>query len=66
MRINGRTILRADIDEVNDFVNLWASPRRGKPPASGLIRAVTVFYNDDLEDLGISAEAEPEEKEDEG
>ena len=72
MRINGRTILRADIDEVNDFVNLWASPRRGKPPAPGLIRAVTVFYNDDLEDLGISSEAEaeaeakPEEKEDEG
>ena len=64
LRINGRTILRADIDEVNDFVNLWASPRRGKPPAPGLIRAVTVFYNDDLEDLGISEEAE--EKEDEG
>ena len=43
-------------DEEWNFWNLWASPRRGKPPAPGLIRAVTVFHRDDLEDLGIRTE----------
>ena len=64
MRVNGITILSADIDEVSDIVNMWASPRRGKPPAPGVIRAVTVFSNDDLENLGISAK--PTEKTVEG
>ena len=54
MKVNGITILSADIDEVADIVNLWASPRRGKPPAPGVIRAITVFSNDDLEDLGVN------------
>ena len=66
LRVNGFNILSAKSDEEWNSWNLWASPRRGKPPAPGLIRAVTVFYNDDLEDLGISEEAEPAEKEDEG
>ena len=54
MKVNGITILSADIDEVADIVNMWASPRRGKPPAPGVIRAITVFSNDDLEDLGVN------------
>ena len=64
MKVNGFTILSADIDEVADTVNMWASPRRGKPPAPGVIRAVTVFSNDELEDLGINAK--PAEKKGEG
>ena len=43
---------------------MWASPRRGKPPAHGVIRSVTVFSNDELEDLGINAK--PAEKKGEG
>ena len=64
MRVNGFTILSADIDEVDDIVNMWASPRRGKPPAPGVIRAVTVFSNADLEDLRINPK--PAEKKVEG
>ena len=56
LRVNGFTILSAESDQEWNFWNLWASPRRGKPPAPGLIRAVTVFHTDDLEDLGIRTE----------
>ena len=56
LRVNGFNILSAKSDEEWNSWNLWASPRRGKPPAPGLIRAVTVFYTDDLEDLGIRTE----------
>ena len=29
LRINGATILVADIDEVDDIVNMWTVPRQG-------------------------------------
>ena len=56
LRVNGFTILSGDSDKEWNFWNLWASPRRGKTPAPGLIRAVTVFHIDDLEELGIRTE----------
>ena len=39
---------------MDDIVNMWASPRRGKPPASGQIRAITVFHPDDNEEFGFT------------
>ena len=61
IRVNGATILREDIDEVDDIVNMWAVPRRGKPPATGQIRAITVFTPDDR-DFGEADEIEKKRK----
>ena len=41
------------MDEVDDIVNMWTVPRRGKPPAPGLVRAITMFTPDDHEEFGI-------------
>ena len=47
MRINGATTLVADIVEVDDIVNMWTAPRRGKPSAQGQIRSIKVITADD-------------------
>ena len=46
------------MDEVDDIVSMWTVPRRGKPPAPGLVRAITMFTPDDHEEFGISVEPE--------
>ena len=58
VRINGATILVADIDEVDDIVNMWTVPRRGQAAAQGQIRAITVITADDQKDF----EVEPRRK----
>lgn len=52
------TILRAEIDDVDDIVNMWAAPRRGKPPASGKVRAISVVTSEDQEEFGVAVESE--------
>ena len=39
-------------------MNMWTVPRRGKPPASGLVRAITVVTSDDRKEF----EVEPQRK----
>ena len=58
VRINGATVLVADIDEVDDIVNMWTVPRRGQAAAQGQIRAITVITADDQKDF----EVEPRRK----
>ena len=58
LRLNGGIILRAEVDEVDDIVNMWTVPRRGKPPAPGQVRAITMFTPDDHEEFGIREEPE--------
>ena len=56
LRLDGATILRADIDDVDDIVNMWAAPRRGKPPAPGQVRAISVVTSEDQEEFGVTVE----------
>ena len=46
------------MDEVDDIVNMWTVPRNGKGPAPGLVRAITVFTTDDIQEF----ETEPEKE----
>ena len=56
LRLDGVTILRAEIDDVDDIVNMWAAPRRGKPPATGKVRAISVVTSEDQEEFGVTVE----------
>ena len=58
LRVNGGIILRAEVDEVDDIVNMWTVPRNGKGPAPGQVRAITVFTTDDIQEF----ETEPEKE----
>ena len=60
IRLNGVIILRAELDEVDDIVNMWTVPRRGFPPALGQVRAITMFTSDDHQEFEI--DVEPEKK----
>ena len=43
---------------MDDIVNMWTVPRNGKGPAPGLVRAITVFTTDDIQEF----ETEPEKE----
>ena len=37
-------------------MNMWAAPRRGKPPAPGQVRAISVVTSEDQEEFGVKVE----------
>ena len=47
VEVNGKNLMSKEIREVTGTVNLLASPERGRPPASGTIRATTVIRDED-------------------